>query len=104
MDSILEQTETAAKDIQRKFDRLGAKKSCLIETALPHIDEKIKISAETIDYSEGGIGLSYNGSEIPKGTLVSVFIETLDIVNRNARVVWTSVSGELSFRAGLQWV
>ena len=105
VDSILDQAEAAAAiDMQRKYDRLGARTSCLLETALPDKDEKITIDAETIDYSEGGVGLTYKGREIPSGTLVNVFIEALDIFNQSAKVVWTSVSRDLSFRAGLQWL
>ena len=105
VDSILDKADTAAViNLQRKHDRLGTNTSCLLETALPNKSEKISIAAETIDYSEGGVGLSYKGSEIPSGTPVNVFIEALDIFNGHAKVVWTSVSGDLSFRAGLQWL
>lgn len=105
VDSILEKTKTeAVLNTQRRYDRLGTSASCLLETVLPNKDEKIKIAAETIDYSEGGVGLSYKGHEIPSGTSVSIFIEALNIFNRSAQIVWTSVSGDLSFRAGLQWI
>ena len=105
VDSMLERSEAAvAIDMQRKHNRLGTRANCLIETIHPDQDEKIKIDAETIDYSEGGVGLTYKGREIPSGTLVNVFIEALDIFNQNAKVVWTSVSEELSFRAGLKWI
>ena len=105
VDSILNQPEAAAAiELQRKHDRLVASASCLLETTLPNKDKKISIDAETIDYSEGGIGLSYKGNEIPSGTPVNVFIEALEIFNRSAKVIWTSVSGDLSFRAGLQWI
>lgn len=104
VDLILDQAEVApAFKIQRKYDRLETRTSCLIETALPNKDENmIKIDAETIDYSETGIGLRYKGSELPSGTLVNVCIEALNIANKSAKVVWNSVSGGLSFRAGLQ--
>ena len=105
VDSILDKAEAAAAfEMKRKHDRLVASSSCLLETALPNKDEKITIDAETIDYSEGGVGLTYKGQEIPSGTPVNIFIETLDIFNRSAKVVWTSVSKDLSFRAGLQWI
>lgn len=105
VDSILDKAEAAAAfELKRKHDRLGASSSCLLEAALPNKDEKITIEAETIDYSEGGVGLTYKGQEIPSGTPVNIFIEALDIFNRSAKVVWTSVSKDLSFRAGLQWL
>ena len=105
VDSILNQAEAAAAiELRRKHDRLEAGASCLLEAALPDKDKVITIAAETIDYSEGGVGLSYKGRKIPSGTPVNVFIEALEIFNRSAKVVWTSVSGDLSFRAGLQWL
>ena len=105
VDSILDKAEAATTfEIKRKHDRLIASSSCLLKTALPDKGEKITIDAETIDYSEGGVGLTYKGQEIPRGTPVNIFIEALDIFNRGAKVVWTSVSKDLSFRAGLQWL
>ncbi|MDT8318628.1 MAG: response regulator [bacterium] len=105
VDSILDKAEPAvAVARQRKHDRLETSSSCLLEAGLPNRDEKIAINAETIDYSEGGVGLIYKGEEIPSGTKVNIFIEALDIFNRRAKVVWTSVSQDLSFRAGLQWL
>lgn len=104
VDSILDQSEAAAAvNMQRKYERHEARASCLIETVSLNKDENmIKIDAEAIDYSEAGVGLSYKGRELPSGTLVNVFIEALNIFNKSAKVVWTSVSGDLSFRAGLQ--
>lgn len=105
VDSILDKTEAeTAINLRRKSDRIKTRASCLLETTQPNIDEKIRIDADTIDYSEGGVCLSYKGHKIQSGTSVNLFIEKLNIFNQSAKVVWTSVSGDLSFRAGLQWL
>ena len=105
VDSILEKTGTeTAMNMQRRYDRLMTSASCLLEAVLPNKDKVLKVKGETLDYSEGGVGLTYTGCQIPNGASVNIFIEALNIFNRSAKVVWSSVSGDSSFRAGLQWL
>ena len=88
----------------RMSERKDKAEDCIIIP--PHAGETVipPISAKTFDFSDGGLGLCYKGEKLPSGKRVNVIIEAMNIFNRNARVVWTSVSGDLSFKSGLQWL
>ena len=60
------------------------------------------IFAETIDYSEGGIKLTYGGSSLPVGMEVMISTSRLDITNKTGKVVWSNPHNG-GFIAGLQW-
>ena len=105
VDSMLENIiNNEATGSKRMYERLEARAKCLIKANCPERGDALTIDAETIDYSEGGLGLVYKGEELPANTMVNVFIDKMNIANRSARVIWTSISEELHFKAGLQWV
>ncbi len=60
------------------------------------------ISAETIDYSDGGIKLIYEGSSLPVGTEAMISVSHLDITNKTGKVVWSNPHSG-GFMAGFQW-
>jgi len=86
----------------RQFSRLRYIDSCilkLVAAALP----AAAVRGITEDYSKGGLRLRHEGKPLIAGTLVKVFVHALDVVSKEARVVWSSTTGT-DVRTGLQWV
>ncbi len=61
------------------------------------------VVAEAMNFSEGGIEIRHEGSDLPVGLKVLVFVGTLGIAERRAEVVWSKrLSGRS--RSGLRWI
>lgn len=86
----------------RQTSRLRYIDGCLLEPvadAMPCV----ALRGITEDYSEGGLRLMHEGDVLAVGTLIKVFVNALGVVNREARVVWSSTF-DSSLKTGLQWV
>lgn len=61
------------------------------------------LTAETIDFSRGGLGIKHEGKKLSKGTKVYVTVEELKLFNEMADVVWSEEKGKREYRSGLKW-
>lgn len=109
IDSVLDMEDRRAANERghchvRKFIRIKTRQRCNLVPVTPGSDSFEFITAETMDHSEGGLGLKYEGEELPPGSRFKVYVENLNIFQRVARVVWSQSIGGHSFRLGLQWV
>ena len=89
-------------ECMRNHARFEVNEKCsVMPVHLEDVDCK-PISAETIDYSDGGIKLIYEGSSLPVGIEVMISASCLDITNKTGKVVWSNPHSG-GFMAGLQW-
>ncbi len=89
-------------ECMRNHARFKINEKCsVMPVHLEDVDCK-PISAETIDYSDGGIKLIYEGSSLPVGTEAMISASRLDITNKTGKVVWSNPHSG-GFMAGLQW-
>lgn len=89
---------------EREFERTKANIECSLELIDEYSDRSQPIKAITLDYSEGGMGLSGEGDDIPVGANIQVNVEDMNIIGKIAKVVWSLILEEGRFKAGLQWV
>ena len=87
----------------RQHVRVRLSGKCLLNLISSGVHTQGRIHAEIEDHSEGGMAIKYLGAMLTAGTLIKTFVEPLDIINKQAKVVW-SKSFEGSFISGLQWV
>lgn len=88
-------------ECSRKHSRLRYIDSCILKPVAAAVGS-FAVPGITEDYSTGGIRLNHKSSTLNKGDLVKVFVNVLGIVNREARVVWSSAVDSGS-KTGLQW-
>jgi DNA-binding NarL/FixJ family response regulator len=86
----------------RNHSRFKANEKCSVTPVRSEDIDCKPIPAETIDYSDGGIKLIYEGSSIPVGIEVMISASRLDITNKTGKVVWSNPHSG-GFMAGLQW-
>ncbi|MBE9537004.1 MAG: response regulator [Proteobacteria bacterium] len=101
---LLGKTKPAALDYKcvRQSARLRYIDSCLLKPVTGVLAYSA-VCGFTEDYSNGGFRLRHEGDTLNSGTLMKVFIHTLGVVSREARVVWSSAMGT-TVTTGLQWV
>lgn len=92
------------EDKQRKFERIETDIECRVELIGKHSGKSESIKAIALDYSEGGMGLSCEGDEIPAGANIQVYVEEVKIIGKIAIAVWSTTLRKGRFRTGLQWV
>lgn len=90
-------------ECKRRFTRKKIKEACQLSmvssTQLLHEP----LITETVDYSEGGIAIKYDGPTFPIGEQLKVDIKSLDIAEKAAAVAWSNKSGNV-VKAGLMWI
>ncbi len=112
IDGVIEKVEKNgaaehALEGKRRHVRFKTNSKCILE---PFGDDQIEedertahsIVGETIDYSEGGLGVVYRGDKISEDITLNVIVESLNIFDRKAKIVWSTPNG--SCKAGLQWL
>lgn len=83
---------------KRQHVRTKEKKNCILRLAGMHT----AVFVETLNHSKGGLGIIYDGKNLSVGNRVFVNIETLNILNKEAKVVWLKqFNGD--YTAGLRW-
>ena len=87
---------------ERQYARTKAKKKCILRIACVGKGGGEAMFVETLDHSNGGLGIIYDGEKLSAGNRVFVYIETLDISQKEAEVVWLrQINGACT--AGLRW-
>lgn len=90
-------------NLLRKKVRFQINKKFTIEVVRKETHIKCKLEGETTSCSVSGLGIRYTGMALEPGCKVKVSIMELEIINKEAEVVWaTSDKGEC--RAGLKWL
>ena len=87
---------------ERLHVRTKAKKKCILR--IPCVDRRGSeaMFVETLDHSKGGLGIIYDCEKISVGNRVLVYIDALNVSQKEAEVVWSKqVNGDCS--AGLRW-
>ncbi|MDT8317161.1 MAG: response regulator [bacterium] len=90
-------------ECKRKFTRKKIKEECRLSMVSYSLLFKEPLITETLDYSEGGISINFNGHPLPLGEQCIVDIKALDISEKAAIVAWADNSENIS-KAGLMWV
>ena len=88
---------------ERLHVRTKAKKKCILR--IPCVDKggSEAMFVETLDHSKGGLSIIYNGKKISIGNRIFVYIEALNVSQKEAEVVWLKqINGNCA--AGLRWV
>lgn len=89
---------------KRQHVRTKAKKNCILRKKnYLSIGGCEAIFVETLNHSKGGLGIIYDGKNLSVGNRVFVYIETLNILQKEAVVVWLKHFNG-SCTAGLRWV
>ena len=106
VDAVLSEAEKGCdpQQISRRFERIQTSARCLLEIIGHNLGTTSLIGGRLTDISDGGIGLQYERDELPVGIEARVFIESLNIRERNAKMVWASSASSQEFRGGMQWV
>jgi DNA-binding NarL/FixJ family response regulator len=89
---------------KRRFPRTQIRESCQLNpiTSAQLLNEPL--ITETINYSEGGVAVSYTGlPTLSLGEKCIVDIKALDITDKAATVAWAGKSENTS-KAGLMWI
>ena len=87
---------------ERLHVRTKEKKKCILRIPCGDKRGKEALFVETMDHSEGGIGITCNCSKLSIGNRVFVYIETLNVSEKEAEVVWLKqFNGDCA--AGLRW-
>ena len=88
---------------ERLHVRTKAKKKCILRIACVDTGGGEAMFVETLDHSKGGLGIIYDCEKLSAGNRVFVYIETLNVSQKEAEVVWLNqVNGDCT--AGLRWV
>ncbi len=87
----------------RQHERFQIQKACIVEPA--DLDGPLtgRLEAETTNCSLIGVGIQYDGMALKLGDRVTITINDLNIVRREAQVVWSS-GEEGRCRSGLKWL
>lgn len=95
--------EEIGNGCQRRYERANARMKCVLEPLNVNTRKLGTIRGEIVDFSKGGFGLRYKG-EIFGGRLkANVSIESMDIFNRKAEMVWAHNEDE-NVRSGFRWL
>ena len=87
---------------ERQHVRTKAKKKCILRIACVDTGGAEAIFVETLNHSKGGLSIIYDGEKLSVGNRVLVYVETLNISQKEAEVVWLKhVNGDCT--AGLRW-
>ena len=87
---------------KRQHVRTKEKKKCILRLACLHPGGSEALFVETLDHSKGGLGIIYDGEKLSVGNKLFVYIETLNVSNKEAEVVWLKqLNGD--YAAGFQW-
>ena len=87
---------------ERMHIRTKAKNNCILRIPCGGKGGNEAMFVETLDHSEGGIGVTYNCAKLSVGNRVFVYIETLNVSEKEAEVVWLNqFNGDCA--AGLRW-
>ena len=84
----------------RRHPRTTVEKSCRLT---PTEGKAAEIEGKTVDYSKAGVAITHEGNALLKGEVARIDIEGLEVFGREARVVWSVMTGRLA-RTGLSWV
>lgn len=87
----------------RRYPRIKVCKKCILRQSRLHKEGMEAFFVETLDYSEGGMGIIFNGEKLSIGTRFFVYIEPLNIIRKEARIVWIKLINN-DFKAGFQWL
>jgi len=88
----------------RESERIKTDVECSLKLIYKATNSFESIKAIALNYSEGGMALSCEGEEIPRGANIEVDVKEMDITGKIAKAVWSSPLGNGRFRTGLQWV
>ena len=88
---------------KRSHLRMRLVERCLLKPKKAAQPDSAVLESRTFDYSKGGISVEYSGDELSKGDIASVIVDSLDIFEKIARVVWSKKIGDLN-RSGLCWL
>jgi hypothetical protein len=87
----------------RQHIRTKAKKKCILRIACVDTGGREAMFVETLNHSKGGLSIIYDGEKLSVGDRIFVYVETLNVSQREAEVVWVKqINGNCA--AGLQWV
>ena len=87
---------------ERLHVRTKAKNKCILRIPCVDTAGSEAMFVETSDHSKGGLGIIYDCEKISVGNRVSVYIDALNVSQKEAEVVWSKqANGDCS--AGLQW-
>ena len=87
----------------RKSVRFRSGEKCGVKSLSSDFTPSTSVIADTVDYSEKGLAMSYEGQYIPPGSEVATTVYSLDIEDKIGKVVWSRSSGS-GFRSGLEWL
>jgi len=97
----------AEKDIERndpystrQYVRFDVKEKFLLASRTGDLE----IEGRTIDYSNGGMGVSCTGRTLPLNEVFSLTVETLGIIRKKVRVAWVRPLRDGYNAAGLKWL
>ncbi len=83
--------------------RTKKKQKCILRIVCVDTEESEAMFIETLNQSEGGLGIIYDGEKISVGNKVFVYIDPLNVSRKAAEVVWLKqLNGHCA--AGLRWV
>lgn len=86
---------------KRQHDRIKARKNCILRKVNTGGAEAIFV--ETLNHSEGGLGIIYGGDNLSVGNRVFANVELLNVSQKEAEVVWIKqFNGD--YTAGFQWI
>lgn len=88
---------------KRQYIRKKAQKRCILRMASGDKACAEAMVVETVDHSNGGLGIIYDGIKLSVGNKVLAYIEALSVSRKEAEVVWLKhLNG--SCTAGLRWL
>ena len=87
---------------ERMHARVKEKKICILRIPSGDKGGREALFVETLDHSEGGLGVIYDCEKISVGNRVLVYIDALNIAQKEAEGVWMKhLNGDCA--AGLRW-
>ena len=87
---------------ERQHVRTKVKKKCILRIACVDTGGREAMFVETLSHSEGGLSIIYDGEKLSVGNRVLVYIEALNVSQKEAEVVWLEqINGDCT--AGLRW-
>ena len=87
---------------KRQHVRTKERKNCILRLAGMDTGRSEAIFVETLNHSKGGLGIIYDGEKLSIGNRVFVYIEALNVSQKEAEVVWLKqINGNCA--VGLHW-
>jgi len=87
---------------ERQHVRTKVKKKCILRIVCVDTKGSEAIFVETLNHSNGGLSIIYDGEKLSVGNRVLVYIEALNVSKKEAEVVWMKQINE-DCTAGLRW-